>query len=205
MQKREDFLKSSLAAAAGISLLGTSATPTPNPGPTPFPYDVCVKNPALPYDRPIDIAMQALDAPDFHLVAYRDHPVLLNIFATWCGPCNEEMPSLIAAANSYYDRGLRVIGINYAEPDDTVRSFRKKYAIPYPIAMDRDGRFTNALQRGKASVDLLFPVTLFITPSGFLYCDAHGAMSKREQIYRIEKFLGATKSVPPLPEISVFD
>ncbi|MGA7747323.1 MAG: hypothetical protein WCA52_10000, partial [Candidatus Aquilonibacter sp.] len=81
---REGFLSSILA------VIGATATPTPKPTPAPSstlaPWDQCIESTALSYDRPIDIVMQTLDGPDFHLLKYRGQAVLLNIFATWCGP-----------------------------------------------------------------------------------------------------------------------
>lgn len=184
-------MQSGLAAAAVFTLSGVASAPSPLPSPTSDPWDQCYDNPALPYDRPLGIKMQALDAPDFDLLAYRGHPLLLNLFASWCGPCNEEMPQMVDLANDYFDRGLRVVGINYREPDDTVRAFRKKYKIPYPIAMDRNGRFTVAMQRGKTTGNIEFPTTLFISADGYLYCDVRDSMSRRELAYRVERFVKA--------------
>ena len=47
--------------------------------------DICTKNPVLPYDHPLDLKMQMLDGPDFHLLLDRGSAVLLNIFASWVG------------------------------------------------------------------------------------------------------------------------
>ncbi len=88
---------------------------------------------------------------------YRGKAVLLNIFATWCQPCCEEQTFLTEAANLYADRALAVIGINSREPDNTVRLYRKRYAVSYPIAMDRSGDFTITLENGTHRAAELFP------------------------------------------------
>jgi len=132
----------------------------------------------LPYDHPLGLKLRALDAPDFDLVKYRGKAVLLNIFATWCGPCNNEMPALVEAA-----------------PDDAVRAFRKKYGIATPIAMDQNGGFTRALEVGTdASAHVEYPVTLFIDPQGYLYCVREGDMDAAQLTYRIQHFLTASAS-----------
>lgn len=200
MIDRANFLLGALAAAA-------SPAASPSPSPTPFPWDMCDKSQALPYDRPLDITMQALDAKDFRLHDYRGKAVILNIFATWCGPCNREEPHLVAAAIKYAPQGLAVIGINDREADDTVRAFRKKYQIPFPIAMDRQGGFTRALQIGlrvdAAERSVEFPVSIFITPQGYLYCYLIGMMYPDELTYRIEKFLSDAPPVAsPSPSIT---
>jgi thiol-disulfide isomerase/thioredoxin len=188
MLSRVTFLKTMLSVAA------VGASPKPAATPSPFPWDVCDQNPALPYNQPLEIKMQVLDGPDFDLLHYRGYPVLINVFATWCEPCTHEMPYLVDVANTYYDRGLRVIGLNQQEADDTVRAYRKRFSIPYPIAMDRRGGFVQALERGVSSADIEFPVTLFMTPDGYLYCYKIGSMSRSELVYRIDKFL---REAPP--------
>jgi thiol-disulfide isomerase/thioredoxin len=173
---------------AAISLASAGA-PKPTPTPEMRTWDTCEKNPVLPYDRPIDVTMQVLDGPDFHLRDYRGRAVLLNIFATWCGPCNKEQPGLVAIAKRYEDQGLAVIGIDDREEDNDVRAYRKKYGITYPIAMDRRGGFTRALQVGTENISVEFPTTIFVSPNGYLYCYVRGNMAPDELEYRIKKFL----------------
>jgi thiol-disulfide isomerase/thioredoxin len=135
------------------------------------------------------------------LVQYRGKAVLINIFATWCGPCNKEMPALVAAAQTYASRGLQLVSIDSRESDDAVRAFRKKYGITTPIAMDQNGGFTRALEVGVQSRPVEVPVTLFIDPAGYLYCVRDGDMDDKQLTYRIERFLTASaaelKSSPP--------
>jgi cytochrome c biogenesis protein CcmG, thiol:disulfide interchange protein DsbE len=53
-----------------------------------------------------------LDGDSLHLASLRGQPVLLNIWATWCAPCREEMPALQALHEEYGPRGLRIIGVS---------------------------------------------------------------------------------------------
>ena len=138
-----------------LTLLGfafaSSASPLPSSSPSasPSPWDQCEQSNALAYDRPLGLTMRVLDGPEFNLMKYRGQPVLLHIFATWCGPCNREMPHMVEAAQDYASRGLAVIGIDAREEDDTVRAFRKRYGITFPIAMDANGTFVNVLELGR--------------------------------------------------------
>ena len=68
-----------------------------------------------------------------------------------------QLRSIDHVSKRYYDRGLRVIAMDGMESDDTVRAYRKKYDIPYPIAMDEDGGFTNALQKSKKPGTVFYP------------------------------------------------
>lgn len=186
----------------GLALAG-GASPSPSPTASPNKWDECDVDAALPYDRPLGLKMRVLDGPDFDLVKYRGQPVLLHIFATWCGPCNREMPHIVEAAADYAPRGLSVVGIDSMEPDDTVRAFRKRYGITFPIAMDANGTFVKVLEVGaRSSADINYPVTLFIAPNGYLYCDLIGSRGRREMRYRIERFLEASAAPQPSPSSS---
>jgi peroxiredoxin len=199
---REDFLSSILAVIAATA--SPTPKPVPSPSPTLAPWDQCIESTALSYDRPIDITMQTLDGPEFHLLKYRGQAVLLNIFATWCPPCNDEQPFIVDAADRYSAQGLAIVGINDQDPDDHVRAYRKKYGITYPIAMDRHGGFTRALEVGsQRDANAYLPSTLFITPQGFLYCFLMGPVSHDELDYRVKKFLvEAPPTLMPSPSPS---
>lgn len=166
------------------------------PAATPRPWDACDRNTTLPYDRPLGLRMRVLDGPDFDLVKYRGYAVILHIFATWCEPCALEMPAIVRASQRYADRGLRVVGIDFRESDDTVRAYRKRFGITFPIAMDERGGFVSNLEVGTAGASLAFPVSLYITPAGYLSCYVRGATAHEdaELDYRIQKFL---KDAPP--------
>lgn len=87
------------------------------------------------------------DMPHFTLPSATDESVvesnqhagkvlLINFWATWCGPCREEIPSLIKLRNDHQDEGFEVIGISMDEGGRGVISrFSQKYAISYPVAM----------------------------------------------------------------------
>ncbi|MBV8164903.1 MAG: TlpA family protein disulfide reductase [Candidatus Eremiobacteraeota bacterium] len=159
----------------------------------------CIKNDALPYDRPLELKMRALDGPDFVLSEYAGCSIWLNVFATWCPPCVAEQPFVVQASRAYFDRGLRVIGIDFAEADDTVRYYRRRFGITYPIAMDVNGGFCRALEVGKSSDNMVFPAQVFITPDGFLQCYVIGSMGDAEMTARIEGLLSAVTLPSPAP------
>lgn len=167
--------------------------------PSANPWDMCATNPVLPYDHPLDLKMQTLDGPDFHLLSYRGSAVLLNVFASWCWPCNKEQPAMVELAARYAPQGLVTVGINDREPDDVVRHYRKKYNISYPIAMDRTGAFSQALQAGShRDIERFIPTSLFITPQGYLHCYVSDSFSRDELDYRLKKLLAdAPPTVKP--------
>jgi thiol-disulfide isomerase/thioredoxin len=186
MIDRIAFLKSTLA------LMATVASPVPTATSSANPWDLCLESPSLPYDKPIDLKMAALDAPDFHLLDYRGKAVILNVFASWCGPCNVEQPFLVDIAARYADQGLAIVGINDRETDNVVRTYRTKYGIKYPLAMDRKGVFTYSMQVGSGGAERYLPTLVFITPDGYLYCYLNGDVGKDELEYRVKRFLAET-------------
>jgi thiol-disulfide isomerase/thioredoxin len=190
---RATFINQSLCAVIAISMPAPS--PSPSPTTSPDPWDQCEKSLALPYDRPLGLKMRVLDGPDFNLESFRGRPTIISVFASWCGPCNDEMPSLVEAAKTYADKKLAIVLINFQETDNTVRDFRKKYSINLPIAMDADGGFTQALEVGATSKDITLPNTLFISPLGYLYCLNRGSMDHDEMAYRLDKFIRDTAPI----------
>jgi thiol-disulfide isomerase/thioredoxin len=65
-------------------------------------------------------------------------PLLINIWASWCGPCIEEMPELQRFARTQGAEGVQVVGIALDEPD-AVRDFLKRVPVDYPILIDAPG------------------------------------------------------------------
>lgn len=67
---------------------------------------------------------------------YRGQVVLVNLWATWCPPCKEEMPTLQAFHEKYKDRGFTIIAINDGDPTPDVLQFVKDYQLTFPVWLD---------------------------------------------------------------------
>ena len=93
-----------------------------------------IRNP----DPATEFAVKGIDGGTVNLAAARGKVVLLNFWATWCGPCRMEVPDLVDLQKKYQDR-LQVIGLVVDDADeDAVRKFAKRYSINYPVAMATD-------------------------------------------------------------------
>jgi thiol-disulfide isomerase/thioredoxin len=81
------------------------------------------------------LAVKDMDGKTVSLAAAHGKVVLLNFWATWCGPCRMEVPDLVELQTKYKEQ-LQVIGLVVDDTDEeAVRSFAKQYSINYPIAM----------------------------------------------------------------------
>jgi peroxiredoxin len=70
------------------------------------------------------------------LADYRGQVVLVNLWATWCPPCKEEMPALQSFYNKYRDQGFVVVAINDGDPTADVLQFVKDYRLTFPVWLD---------------------------------------------------------------------
>jgi len=93
-------------------------------------------------------SLKTLDGRSLKLSDFADKVVVLNIWATWCGPCRQEMPELVKVSNDYKDRGVIVLGLatTYNERDDQqhVKDYIKAQNVPYQIIWD-DGTLAGPL------------------------------------------------------------
>ena len=97
-------------------------------------HDACAAA-SLLHKRAPEFVRTDLDHKRLDLNAYRGKVVLLNFWATWCAPCQVEMPSFVAWQKKYGTHGLQVIGISLDDDPALVRSLVGKLKLNYPVAM----------------------------------------------------------------------
>jgi len=103
---------------------------------------VLAQQPTIRFVRNPDAApafkVNAIDGKPLTLADYKSKVILLNFWATWCGPCRAEIPDLVELQNKYKDQ-LQVIGIVVDDDDEeAIRKFAEKFGINYPIAIATD-------------------------------------------------------------------
>lgn len=81
------------------------------------------------------LVLTALDGTTFDLAKLRGKVVLVNYWATWCGPCRKEMPKLDAFYRRYHRRGLEIIGISIDFQRDFAKVRKAVQALAYPTAV----------------------------------------------------------------------
>jgi peroxiredoxin len=85
-----------------------------------------------------DFTLKTLDGSTFRLSEQRGKPVVLNFWATWCGPCKNELPALQNAA-AYFEDDIVFVGVDQGEEPGIVQAFVDKLGLTFTIPMDADG------------------------------------------------------------------
>jgi cytochrome c biogenesis protein CcmG/thiol:disulfide interchange protein DsbE len=131
-------------------------------------------------------SLQRLGAPgSVSLASLHGKPIYLNFFATWCGPCNDEAPSVVSLEKTYRPRGLVAIGVNEQESAAKAKSFVDKYHIPFTVLLDSDGKMG-----GDYGV-IAMPVHVFIDRKGKVSTYRLGEMNPSEIEAAIKKILSS--------------
>ena len=90
--------------------------------------------------KPANLAFTVKDmhGKDVRLADYRGKVILLNFWATWCGPCKVEIPGFVELYNAYKDRGFVVLGISTDDSPEQLRKFSRDMRITYPVLVGSD-------------------------------------------------------------------
>ena len=180
------LLLSLLSIAVGLGPSRSNPVPAPLP-PTATPRPPASANPpaapaieaapARPGSGPIgqaatDFTVTTLDGQTMKLSDFRGHPVVLNFWASWCGPCREEMPLLSKTYEEQKDSGLVVLAVNVQESAATARRYAEQNKLPFTIALDEKGEISG-LYRVRS-----LPTTYFIDAEGVIQSWQTGTLSK---------------------------
>jgi cytochrome c biogenesis protein CcdA/peroxiredoxin len=176
----DPLLGGSAGASAGV------ATPVPTVIPTPTVEAVRnnFTNTAASTNNPVIGTSVNNIAPDFEgltdsgqgvkLSALRGQVVLVNFWATWCGPCRVEMPELEKAYRENSDKGFTILAVNNQESVEDAVGFREELGLSFPIVMDEKGD----LQK-KYGV-FAYPSTYVINRRGVIIARQFGPMTAKQ-------------------------
>lgn len=124
-----------------------------------------------------DFTLADMDGETFALESARGKWVFLHFWASWCGPCREEMPAIQKMHEQFKDDQLVMVLINTAEDEDTIFSFLGEIGMDMNSLMDRDGLITEKYKpRG-------LPTTILIDPKGNVQYQAIGGREWHQPVY----------------------
>lgn len=133
---------------ANANVAASSAKPRPANATSPA-------NASAPVPLPDDMKateLKALDGTEFKLADYQGKVLVVNLWATWCGPCRQEIPQIIDLYKEYQSRDVEVLGLTLEDDrgntPDAVRDFVHKIGIPYRVAWAERNMYARFLAPG---------------------------------------------------------
>lgn len=167
-------LVASVTSFAGAAGAQSSPSPAPSAA-SPSPAPVAAGTPTAAASAPAattngpqvgapapDFSLRGIDGKTHTLASYRGSVLVLNIWATWCPPCREEMPDLIASAPRFARQHVALLGVDTTETPAVVRAYAAAKTVPYALAATTDSAFE------KAYDVRYFPTTYVIDARGIV-------------------------------------
>jgi thiol-disulfide isomerase/thioredoxin len=148
-----------------------------------------------------------ISLPDTHgntqdVSKYKGKIVVLNFWATWCVPCQHEMPLLQEIQKKYEDKGVVVLGAS-VDDDKTqslIQPFAEKNRIPFPLLVGATTEQMKQLELGEA-----IPATAFFDADGNLAARVLGELNKSDLQNRLDWMLGKHHGKAPLAFVNGFE
>lgn len=148
--------------------------------------------PAAAARQPLNFTLPAVDGGYLKLSDFRGRVVLLDFFATWCGPCRGAMAKLDKIHRTYGGQGVSVIGFSLDEGGRRkVRPFVARSGVAFPVVLG-NARLAERL----AGVQYL-PTTLVLDPSGRVVDRIVGAVSAQRLMSKVRPYLNSNAAPPP--------
>jgi peroxiredoxin len=131
----------------------------------------------------LDLTLKDMNGNAVRLADYKGKVILLNVWATWCGPCELEIPELVETYAKYKSRGVVVLGVSLDDTAEMLRDYAPKKQMNYPLLLMQDD-FDEAY-----GPILGVPVTFFIGRDGTISRRHFGPVSKEEVERQIKALL----------------
>jgi len=157
---------------------------------------------AAPKNKPVDLTLAGTNGDKVRLRDYRGQIVVLNFWATWCLPCNDEMPMLVQAEKEYKARGVTFIAasLDDSKTKKNVPAFLSKYQVAFPVGLGATSDDLAKLGMGEA-----VPATAFLDKDGSIVARVSGQIREAEVKERLDWLLSDRSGPAPNPSVSHLD
>jgi thiol-disulfide isomerase/thioredoxin len=135
--------------------------------------------------EPLVIDLENAHGERFTRRDFSGRVTLVNFWASWCGPCVDEIPALNRLREHMKDRPFELISVNYAEKPEQIREFLDEVRVDFPVLLDQDGSYS-----AKWNV-LVYPATFVIAMDGNIVYGVNGAIEwdSEEIITKLEALM----------------
>ncbi len=172
MTPRRTLAVAALAAVVSLAACGGGEPADPDTGVQMQPAIVVTPVPSLP-DSVSELPLMDVAGYEALLAELRGTPVVVNFWASWCGPCEAEAPRFAAAAATYGDR-VQFLGVDILDDRGSAADFLDRHELPYPNVFDPTG----AIRTDLGSIGQ--PVTVFYDAQGNLVAKVDGEISEQD-------------------------
>jgi thiol-disulfide isomerase/thioredoxin len=132
-----------------------------------------------------DFELQTLDGKNMKLSDFRGKAVLLNFWATYCGPCKVEIPWFVELQKEYGPQGFQIVGVAMDDAStDEIAKFAKEMSMNYPVLLGKD-----SVGDSYGGVGVL-PVSFFVERDGKLIAREFGLQSRSVFVDHIKQAMG---------------
>ena len=113
-------------------------------------------------NEPVEnLELKSIDGSHYDLASLKGRVILINFWATWCGPCREELPLLVDLYRKYKDRGLEILSISTYDDQALVSTFARQYKLTFPV-------FNDAGTKERLRVEVI-PTSIFLGRDGVIH------------------------------------
>jgi thiol-disulfide isomerase/thioredoxin len=132
---------------------------------------------------PLQFTMKDMNGVDVKLASFKGKVILLNFWATWCGPCRAEIPSLVELQQAY-GNDLVVLGVSIDDPLNKLKPYATEMHMNYPVLMGKDRQDVQDAYGPLWGI----PVSVFVDRDGKIW-KRHSGIASKEQFEREIKAL----------------
>ena len=125
-----------------------------------------------------DFTLKSLDGSNIKLSEHRGEVILINFWASWCGPCRQEMPLLDDLHQKYSPMGFSLYGVNVEEDSEAAKKMLRDLNVSFPILFDNDNDVS------KAYDVIAMPTTVIVDRDGKVHYVHHGYKPGDENKYQ---------------------
>jgi cytochrome c biogenesis protein CcmG/thiol:disulfide interchange protein DsbE len=143
----------------------------------------CARGSAVENDRSdakaeranFDFTLKDMHGKEVRLADFKGKPLIINFWATWCGPCKTEIPAFVELVEKYREQDLTILGISTDDPPEDLQKFAAAYKMNYPVLVGVGHE--DLMEAYGASV--FIPVSWFVKPDGTVHVKHSGPASKQ--------------------------